>query len=213
MAPKKRAKEQKIIGSATEKPDYGEEGQPMPTAPNKTDAEGIDSFTQPGAAEGVSEEDATPHTTPEVTDPRYATRRALEARLHGAEGEDGERLPHTLRGALDVRRGDQIYRIPSGSVVTETELTDEEFDEALKQGIVRESTIGEVRAAEQQAAAREQEEANAKARRDAVGVKPKKGSEDKAPKGAKLVHDLAQEGGEMQRQASARHTLATRGKE
>lgn len=148
---------------------------------NQTDAGGVKTGEQPGAATGESE--------------RVATARAIVAQADAGKerfvGKDG-RLPHILTSALEVRRGDKIYTIPHGTVVTETDLTDEEFDHALASGIVREASVADMRAAEAKKQQAASDEAAKQARREAVGVAPKSSSGSEPPAGAVLKVDLAE---------------------
>jgi hypothetical protein len=197
----------KPINSATERPDYGEKGQPQPIAPNRTDAEGIDSATTPGAGLGIDPADATPHTTPEVTLPGYVDDQVIEE-----YGDKEGRLPHVLSSNFDVVRGEKVYRIPAGSVVKDTDLTDDEFDHALAIGIVREATVAELRAAEQREQRAADEERARAARREQVGVKPKKAHGNKAPAGATLVTDMAEDRAAGERARAARDIAAGGGR-
>lgn len=184
MAPNKS---DKPVGSATEKPDYEEEGQPKPTGVNTTDAGGIDSKTQPGASDqsgvaGVSAADV------ERARQIVAMADAFRAPF---EDENG-RLPHVLKSRLDVRRGNEIWSIPAGTVVKDTQLTDEEWDHCLKEGIVAEATVSEMRAQEARDGAADSEQLARDARRESIGVKPKRGRDSQPPKGAVLHTDLDQ---------------------
>lgn len=187
-AAKKKAKSKEPEGSATEKPDYGEKDQPQPIAPNKTDAEGVDSHWSPPA--GVDPTAATPHTTPEVTDPGYRQRRAAEARARGEDVAKEDRLPQVLTGGYDVRRGEKVFRIPAGTVVEDAELTDEEWDHVVTNKLVREASYAEVVASKKRAETADHDAKMLKLQKEQIGAKPKKSGGEKAPVGATLVSDL-----------------------
>lgn len=200
-------KESAPVGDAVTKPDYDEEGQPKPTAPNRTDAGGIDSSTQLNASDlgsglpGVS--------AAKLEEARRIVAMADAASEPFAKGKDG-RLPHVLKTNLDVRRGDKVFRIPAGSVVTDTELTDEEFDTALANNIVGEATIGQMQAHAARLAAADHAETEKERRRDAIGVSPKGSKGDAQPPGSTLVVDLA-EGQRLEAARVAAHNLAVEG--
>lgn len=182
----KERMEQESSGSAVEREAYGEENFDEPTGVNTTSAPGVDSHTQPGAAEGIDQTRATPHLAPAVTDPNYA----MNAAKRAMKAKYGEDVPYILHGNLHVRRGDQIVEIPHGRVVSDLELTEDEFDQAIDAGIIREATVAEFRAQQEKDA---QEEAAKKLRehkKEMIGQKPKSSSGDKPPKGAKVISDL-----------------------
>jgi hypothetical protein len=201
MAAKKRARKVADEGSAVERPDYGEKGHPQPIAPNKTDAEGVDSNWS--APAGVDPTRATPHTTPEVTDPSYAERRRLEAKAHGEEIPKSERPPQVLIGALDVKRGDGIYRIPAHTVVEDAELSDEEWNLVVKNDLCREAKISEYQESQRRKAAEDVDAKLLELKKKQLGVRPKKAS-DSAPRGAALVANLAEGAAEVQRTLARR---------
>lgn len=159
------------------------------TGPNTTDAAGVDSNWRPPA--GVDPKDATPHLTPEVTDPGYAARRAQDALNHGEEVAKEDRLPQVLTGGYDVRRGEKVYRIPAGTVIEEAELTEDEWDHVVREKLVRGATYAEVIASKQKASKAETDAKLLEQRKEQIGVSPKTVSGNKPPAGAELVADLA----------------------
>lgn len=182
------------IGNATKLPGYGQSGQPLPTGVNKTDAPGANSGTSAGGT--VNGEPAAV----------AAARALVEAHDRGRErfvDKDG-RLPHVLKSNFDVRRGEQVHRIPAGTVVEDVDLTDEEWDQALAQDIVGEATVGQMREHEARMQAADQAENDRKAKREGAGVKPKSSRGSAAPRGSVLVADLAQGAAAGQAQAAAR---------
>jgi hypothetical protein len=184
-------------GSATSLPPYGQSGQPLPTGVNKTDAPGANSGTNAGGP--VNGEPAAV----------AAARALVEAFDKGREqyaDEDGH-LPHVLQSNFDVRRGDQIHRIPAGTVVTDVDLTDAEWDQALAQDIVREASVSQMRAHEAKLAAADAAEEEKAARRDAVGVKPKSARGTRAPRGSTLVADLTEGAAAGATAAAARQAI------
>jgi hypothetical protein len=191
-------KETKSAGDATSKPSYGEKGQPQPTGVNRTDAEGIDSNTQIGAATGEPADVA-------------AARMKVEAYDKTKEqfaGKDGH-LPHILKSNLDVRRGDQVFRIPAGAVITDTDLTDEEWDHVLALRIAGEASVSQMQQHEARLQAEESDQAARDLRREQAGVAPKKARGEKAPKGSTLVTDLNMEAAAGARLAAAREVALT----
>jgi hypothetical protein len=138
----KEIAESEASGSPFERPEQGEEGQAESTGINTTDAEGIDSHTQPGAAEGIDPTRATPHLAPNVTDPAYA----MNAAKRAMKAKYGEDVPYLLHGALDVVRENKVVRIPHGRIVSDLELSEEEFDTAVDNNLIREATVAEFRA-------------------------------------------------------------------
>lgn len=198
----KEIAESEQSGSAFERPEQGEEDYAESTGINTTDAEGFDSRTQPGAAEGIDPTRATPHLAPNVTDPNYAR----EAAKRAMKAKYGDDIPYMLHGALDVRRGDQIVRIPHGTVVSDLELSEEDFDSAIDNDIIREATVAEFRAQQAKEAAAESAKRVREHKKQMIGQKPKKAS-DKVPAGATVVADLsasAIENDQIARNLSAR---------
>lgn len=182
----KEIAESEASGSPFERPDQGEEDQAQPTGVNTTDAEGFDSHTQPGAAEGIDPTRATPHLAPNVTDPNYA----IAAAKRAMKEKYGQEVPYMLHGALHVRRGDQIVEIPHGRVVSDLELNEDEFDSAIDNDLIREATVTEFRAQQARDAAAESQKRIREHRKEMIGQKPKKAS-DKVPAGAKVIADLS----------------------
>lgn len=172
------------------------------TGPNTTDAEGVDSNWQPPS--GVDPAVATPHTTPEVTDPGYKQRRAIEARARGEEILKADRNPQVLTGNYDVRRGEAVYRIPAGTVVEDAELTDDEWDHIVREKLVKEATFAEVQAKKRRAETAENDAKLLAAKKEQIGAKPKSSSGEKAPAGATLVADLDAGRAEVDRANAAR---------
>jgi hypothetical protein len=163
------------------------------TGVNTTDAAGVDSKTQPGAATGADMTRSSPNLTPEIDMPGHPAARTA--------GE--ERLPHVLHSHFDVNRQGKIYRIPAGAIVGDTDLTDEEFSLAVANGLVREATVAEVRAAERAAQAKEDEAKALEAKKAAIGTTPRAAT-DAPPKGAVLVTDTAADAVARDRARAAR---------
>ena len=119
----------------------------------------------------------------------------------------GGRLPHVLKSNLDVRRGDQVHRIPAGAVITDTDLTDDEWDTVLRERIAGPATVGELQAHQARLDKAESDERERAERRANAGVAPKDGRGTEIPKGAVLVTDLSAAAAETRAVAAAQAAL------
>lgn len=105
------------------------------------------------------------------------------------EAPDAEGLPMVLASAVDVVRDGKLVRIPAGTVVSEAEFDEDEWDTILRNAPPRQATFAEVRASEARKQSADSDRSALDAQRKQFGIKPSKKAGG-VPQGAQVIVDL-----------------------